>query len=86
MLHLHNAILLACNKEENLTCCDSMNGPGENYALENNSVRERQIPYDFTYMCNLKNSINEQNKNKLLDTEHRLTVARRSGGGTLRKS
>ena len=28
------------------------------------SVRERQIPYDFTYMWNLKNKINEQTKMK----------------------
>ena len=28
------------------------------------SDRERQIPYDFTYMWNLKNKINEQTKQK----------------------
>ena len=29
--------------------------------LENNKpIRKRQIPYDFTYMQNLKNTINEQ--------------------------
>ena len=28
----------------------------------NESVRERQTPYDFTYMCNLRNKTNEQRK------------------------
>ena len=27
-----------------------MGGPGEHYAKWNKPVRERQIPYDFTYM------------------------------------
>ena len=42
------------------------------------SVRERQIPYDFTYMLNLKNKI-KQNGNRLMNTENRLTVARGQG-------
>ena len=29
------------------------------------SVRERHIPYDFTYVWNLKNKINEQTKQRL---------------------
>ena len=46
----------------------------------NKSDTERQIPYDFTYMQNLKNKINEQNINKLIDTENKLMVARWEGG------
>ena len=53
--HLHNGILLSCNKEENFTLCDSMDGPGEHYAKWNDLVRERQIPYDFTHVWNLMN-------------------------------
>ena len=35
------------------------------------SDRERkQMPYDFIYMWNLKNKINKQNRNKLIDTEN----------------
>ena len=41
-----------------------MDGPREYYANWNKSDRERQIPYDFTYMWNLKNKINEQTKQK----------------------
>ena len=40
-------------KSEILTICNNMNGP-----------RRRQVSYDFTYMWNLKNKINEQTKQK----------------------
>ena len=46
------------------------------------SGRERQIPY-FTYMWNLKNRTNKQanqRRNKLMDTEDKLMVARGDGG------
>ena len=44
--------------------------------------RERQIPYDFTYMQNLNNNINEQTKQKKDSWGNRLVVARgeRVGG------
>ena len=64
MQHLHNRILLGHKKEENLTLCNSMDGPGEHYATLNKLVRERQIPCDFTYMWNLKNTISEQTEQK----------------------
>ena len=55
MTHLHNGILRSHDKEETLTFCDSIDGPGEHYAKRNKPVRERQVPYDFTHMCNLMN-------------------------------
>ena len=45
----------AVEKDKNFTLCDSMDGPREHYAKWNKSVRERQIPYDFTHMWNLMN-------------------------------
>ena len=30
-----------------------------NYAKQNKSVRERQMPYDFTHMWNLRNKTDE---------------------------
>ena len=39
------------------------------------------MPYDFIYMWNLKNQINKQNRNRLIDTENRLTVDRGEGVG-----
>lgn len=41
------------------------------YAKWNKSYRERQIPYDFTYMWNLKN----RNKT-VIDTENKWVVDR----------
>ena len=49
-------------KGENLTLWDSVNEPGEHYAKWNKPVRERQIVYDFTYMWNLMNKLNQQAK------------------------
>ena len=47
----------------------------------NKSDRKRQIPYDFTYMWNLKYKINKWDGNRLIDTENKLMVARREGVG-----
>ena len=57
-VHLHNGILLSCEKEVNLTLCDRMNGPEEHFAKWSKSVRERQAPYDLTHMWNLMNKLN----------------------------
>ena len=45
-------------EEEKFTLCNSIDGPGEHYAKWNKQVRERQIPYDFTHMWNLRNKLN----------------------------
>ena len=58
VIHLHNEILLSREKEGNLTLCNSMDGLGKHCAKWNKPVRERQVPYDFTYMWNLMNKIN----------------------------
>ena len=57
-IHIYNGILHSCIKERNLTICNNMDGPWGYYAKWNKSDRERQIPYDFTYMWNLKNKTN----------------------------
>ena len=41
-------------KEWNNAICSNMDGPGDYYTKWSKSERERQIPYDFTYMWNLK--------------------------------
>ena len=48
------------------------------YSLEN-ETRESQIPYDITYMWNVKYDTNEHiyETNRLTDTENRLVVAKR---------
>ena len=57
MGHLHNGILLG-HKKENFTLCSRMDEPGEHYAKWNKPVRERQIPYNLTYMWNSMNKLN----------------------------
>ena len=47
---------LSVKKKE--TFCNSMDRPGEYYAMWNKPVCERQIPYDFIHMWNLMNKIN----------------------------
>ena len=42
----------------------------------NKSIRERKIQYNFTYIGNLKTKITDKlNRNKVTDTENKLTVA-----------
>ena len=68
--HLHNGILLGHKKKKILPFANSMDGPGKHYTKWNKPVRERQITYDFTHMCNLmKNWTNKQNRDGLIDTE-----------------
>ena len=55
----HNGTLLS-NEKWNLSICNDMSGPRGYYAKWNKSYREKQIPYDLTYMWNLKTKTNEQ--------------------------
>ena len=50
-----------------------------------NEIRQRPIPYDFTYIQNLKNKMNEQNRNTIIDTEKKQVVVREDGGRGMRK-
>ena len=53
-----------------------MNGPRGYYAKWNKSDIDNEIPYDFIYMLNLKNKINDQKRRKLIETQNILMVAR----------
>ena len=69
-------------KEWNLAICNNMDEHRRYYAEWNKSDRERQIPYNLTYMWNLENKTNEQtnhNRKRLTDTENKWVVARREG-------
>ena len=57
--HTHSNIALSY-KAWNLAICNSMDGAWGYYAKWNKSDRRGQIPYDFTYMWNLKWKTNEQ--------------------------
>ena len=56
---ISNGILLSHKKEWNNAICSNTQGPREKLTKWSKSERERQIPYDVTYMWNLKNSTNE---------------------------
>jgi len=64
VVYIHNGILFSHKKEWNLAICNNMDGTREYHAKWNKSVRERQMPYDLTYMWNLRNKTNEQRKKK----------------------
>ena len=51
-------------KDEILPICNNMDGPREYYAKWNMSHRDRQIPYDLTYMWKLKKQMDKQSKTK----------------------
>ena len=59
MVHIYNGMLPSHKKEWNNAICSNM-GPTRDYHTKwSKSERERQIPYDITYMCNLKYDTND---------------------------
>ena len=54
-----SGVLLGDQKEWNLAICNNVDGTNVYYAKWNNSVRERQISYDFTCMQNLRYKTDE---------------------------
>ena len=59
VVHIYNGILLSHKKEWNNAICSNMNGPRDYHTKWSQSERERQIPYDITYMWDLKSDTNE---------------------------
>ena len=53
VVHIYNGILLSHKKERNNIICSNMDATGVTI-LSEVSERERQIPYDITYLWNLK--------------------------------
>ena len=68
-----------------------MDGAREYNAKQNKSVRERQMPYHFTHMWNLRNKTNVQREekkrdkssNRLLIMEKKLIATRWKEGGKI---
>ena len=77
MGHTYDEKYLAIKKNEILPLATPW-GYLEDIMLSEISQTDR-IPYDFTYMWNLKSKINEQNRSTLVDSEIRLAVARGKG-------
>ena len=57
--HIYSGILLSHRKEWNHAICNNMDATRDYYTKWNKSERERWIPYDITYMWNLKYDTNE---------------------------
>ena len=53
-INTHNGLLLSHKKQLNLAICNDVDGAGEYYSTQNKSVREKQIPCDFTHKWNLR--------------------------------
>ena len=58
-VHIYNGILLSHRKEQNNAFYSNMDGPRDYHTKRSKSERERQIPYDITYMWNPKYDANE---------------------------
>ena len=58
LVYIYNGILLS-HKEWNNAMCSNMDRPRDYHTKWSKSDRERQIPYDITYMWNLKYDTNE---------------------------
>ena len=59
MVHIYNGTLLSHKKEWNNAICSNMDATRDYHTKWSKSDRERQIPYDITYMWNVKYDTNE---------------------------
>ena len=59
MWFIHNGILLSHKKEKNNAIYSNMHGTRDSHTKWNMAQRERQIPYDITYIWNLIYGTNE---------------------------
>ena len=78
-VHIYNGILLSHKKEWNNAICSNIDGPRDYHIKWSQLDRERQIPYDITYMWNLKKWYKLtylQNRNKPTDIENKLMVTK----------
>ena len=59
VVHVYNGILLSHRKEQNNAIYRNMDATRDYHTKWSQSERERQIPYDITYMWILKHGTNE---------------------------
>ena len=58
-VHIYNGILLSHKKEGNHAICSNMDATRDYHTKRSKSDRERQTPYDVTYMWIVKYDTNE---------------------------
>ena len=66
---VYNRILLSHKKEWNNAICSNIDRPRDYHTKQSKSERERQIPYDITYIWNLKYDTNEHTYETEIDTQ-----------------
>ena len=59
MVHIHTGIPPSHKKEWKNAICSNTDGPRDYHTKWSKSERERQIPSDITYICNIKYGTNE---------------------------
>ena len=67
VVYIYKGILLSHKNEWNLAICNNMVGSRGYDAKWNKWVKERQIPYDFTHMWNLRNKTSKEKKKREKD-------------------
>ena len=75
---------MAHTKKWNNAICSNVDGPRDYHTKWSKSERERQIPYDITYMWNLKYDTNDEliyKRETDSQTENRLTVTKKGKQG-----
>ena len=78
---IYSGILLSHKKEQNNAICCNMDTTRDYRTKQSKSERERQIPYDITYMWSLKYDTNEHiyETKTLTNTENRFVTAKMEG-------
>ena len=69
--HTNTGILFSPKKEWNNAICSNMDATRGYHTKWKKSERERQIPYDITYMWTLKYNTNEPIYETEVDSRHR---------------
>ena len=59
VVHIYNGILLSHKKEQTNATCSNMDGTTDSHTKWSQPERKRQIPYDITYLWNLKYRTND---------------------------
>ena len=59
VVHIYKRILLSHKKEQNGAICSNIYGTRDSHTKWSKSERERQVPYDITYMWNLNYGTND---------------------------
>ena len=82
LVHIYNGTLLSHQKGWKLILYIDMDGTGRYYAEQNKSIRERQLSYGFTYMWNIRNSMEDirRSKGKLKEGKQKGTQTMRDYG------